>query len=167
MSGLTSGVPVVGGASEGPSPEGDQGKEPEVKRPVEEGSESEVPIPGFTQEPEEDVLKGMDPRELRALKYVPPDLSEVEKLAARERPDPVPREDPLADLPNIVPLKRVAALFGVDVRTARRWVRAGRLKCFRTSPRGSGRVLFEKSELRRFWNSLRQPPPPGATGGAP
>ncbi len=56
-------------------------------------------------------------------------------------------------------LRRAAEVFGVDVRTFRRWVRSGRIRACRTSPRGSGRVFFEKAELIRLWESMRQPPP--------
>jgi hypothetical protein len=86
----------------------------------------------------------------------------VEKRTTRGE---TPRDpDPTDALPPLVPLEGAAAFFHVTTRTFRRWCRSGRVRTLRTNPDGSGRVLIERTEMRRLIESMRQLPP---GGGAP
>lgn len=49
-----------------------------------------------------------------------------------------------------------AEFFRVNERTIREWVRQGRMKVFRTTSGGSGRLLVTKGEIARVLSSMRQ-----------
>ena len=49
-----------------------------------------------------------------------------------------------------------AEFFRVDPRTIREWVRQGKLRVFRTTYGGSGRVIVTKAEIVRVLSEMRQ-----------
>ena len=53
-------------------------------------------------------------------------------------------------------IAETAGFFRVDPRTIREWARQGKLKVFRTTMGGSGRVLIAKAEIARVLSSMRQ-----------
>ncbi len=62
-------------------------------------------------------------------------------------------------LPPLVPLKAVASFLCVNERTVRRWVRAGRIRCFKTDPSRSGHLLVPREEVARFLEERIVPVP--------
>lgn len=62
-------------------------------------------------------------------------------------------------LPPLLSAADAAELLGVSTRTLRSWTRSGRLSALRTSPTGSGRVRFRRSEIERFVASCEEPNP--------
>lgn len=61
----------------------------------------------------------------------------------------------LMDLPPLLGLADVARLVGRSKVTVKRWVAAGRVSRFRTSPTGSGAVLISRREVGRLLVSMR------------
>lgn len=67
---------------------------------------------------------------------------------------PHPELSAVADLPALVPLEQLAGFLHVNVRTVRRWMREGKIRAYRTSPCGSGRVLVARAEVTRLLSEL-------------
>jgi predicted site-specific integrase-resolvase len=61
------------------------------------------------------------------------------------------------DLPLLVPIAKVADLFGVSDRTCRTWARTpGKLRVCKTARGGSGRVFVTRGEIARVLTAMRQ-----------
>lgn len=58
----------------------------------------------------------------------------------------------MASLPRLLSLKEAAQLLGpqVSVKTLRREVLAGRLRCYRLRPGSNSRILLSETELARW-----------------
>jgi excisionase family DNA binding protein len=54
------------------------------------------------------------------------------------------------NLPPLVHLKEAASFLGVNEGTIRRWVREGRIRCFKTAQGRSGHFLIPREEIARF-----------------
>lgn len=72
-------------------------------------------------------------------------------------------EDPLdrlvRELPPLAPLPEVCRFLGnaLSVRQLRRRAKAGSIATFRTSARGSGRLLISRDEVRRLLGAMKEP----------
>jgi len=79
-------------------------------------------------------------------------------------PDPRPQRPALpglaaavASLPVLIPLVEFAAFLRITPRTARRWMRSGRIRYLRAVPRGSSRVYIPRRELERLLEEMERP----------